>query len=77
MNLSSTDLIYIISLPGTKLSSNATKIDEYWGALLGRGGYIYENGSEIEWCKEKYNLEGWALTEDLDKVWNSTNFNKS
>lgn len=60
-----------------KLSSNATEIDEYWGALLGRGGYIYENGSEIEWCKEKYNLEGWALTEDLDKVWNSTNFNKS
>lgn len=24
--------------------------EEYWGALLGPGGRIYENGAELEWC---------------------------
>ena len=42
---------------------------EYWGALLGVGGYIYENGEELEWCEEHYNETGWRLTSALDKEW--------
>ena len=43
--------------------------DEYWGALLGIGGSIFENGFEIEWCKEHCNDSGWKFTNDLDKEW--------
>lgn len=43
---------------------------EYWGALLGVGGYIYENGEELEWYEEHYNETGWEPTADLDKGWN-------
>lgn len=33
------------------------------------GGYIYENGEELEWCEEHYNETGWRLTSALDKEW--------
>ena len=46
---------------------------EYWGALLGAGGDIYENGGEIEWCEEHYKDNGWKFTEDLDKEWGEQN----
>ena len=52
------------------LSSRAVETEEYWGAALGIGGYIYENGSDMEWCKNNYNYGGWMLTDDLDKEWN-------
>lgn len=43
---------------------------EYWGALLGFGGNIYEGDSELKWCEEHYNETGWRLTSALDKEWN-------
>ena len=49
---------------------------EYWGALLGVGGYIYENGEELEWCKEHCEDNGWKFTDDLDKEWEGYNGNK-
>lgn len=41
----------------------------FWGSLLGLGGYIHENGGELEWCKEHYNESGWERTSQLDKKW--------
>lgn len=69
--------VYCFDLEYAKeLSSKAVELNEYWGAFLGRGGYIYENGSELEWCKENYCLDGWRLTNDLDKKWNPTCVNE-
>ena len=51
-----------------ELSSHSA--GEYWGALLGFGGSIYEDGSELKWCEEHYNETGWEITSDLDEGWN-------
>lgn len=53
-----------------ELSLKSVETNEYWGAYLGMGGSIYENGAEFEWCEEHYNIGGWKLTNDLDKEWN-------
>ena len=50
-----------------ELSSHSA--GEYWGALLGFGGSIYEDGSELKWCEEHYNETGWEITSALDKEW--------
>lgn len=63
--------VYIISEKSAReLSLRAVSTDEYWGAYLGAGGSIYEDGAEVEWCKEHCNISGWKFTNDLDKEWN-------
>lgn len=57
-----------------ELSSHSA--GEYWGALLGVGGYIYENGEELEWCKEHCEDSGWKFTDDLDKEWRGYDGNR-
>lgn len=65
---------YIIDEQYAKeLSLTAVETDEYWGAYLGAGGSIYEDGAEVEWCKEHCNISGWKFTNDLDKEWNKQN----
>lgn len=43
--------------------------EESWSGLLGFGGSIYEEGSELKWCEEHYNETGWEPTTDLDEWW--------
>lgn len=53
-----------------ELSFKSVETDEYWGAYLGVGGSIYEDGAEVKWCEEHYNIGGWKFTNDLDMEWN-------
>lgn len=56
-----------------ELSFKSVETDEYWGAYLGIGGSIYEDGAEVKWCEEHYDIGGWKFTNDLDKEWNKQN----
>lgn len=49
---------------------------EYLGVLLGVGGCIYDNGAELEWCKEYYNDSGWKFTCSLDEKRRDSNNNR-
>lgn len=39
--------------------------DGYWSTLLGSGGKIYDAPEHLDWCEEKYSLEGWTDTTDM------------
>lgn len=63
--------VYIIDEKyARELSLTAVETGEYWGAYLGAGGSIYEDGAEAEWCEGHYNIGGWKFTNHLDKEWN-------
>lgn len=63
--------VYNFSVESAKeLSERAIDCKEIsWSGLLGFGGSIYENGAEVNWCKEHYDETCWETTSDLDKKW--------
>lgn len=38
---------------------------ETWSSQLGAGGYIYEKGEAIEFCKDNYDKDGWMDCRDV------------
>lgn len=45
-----------------RLSKQAKENDEYWGAFLGPGGYIYDEPENSEWCGSHFKEDGWITT---------------
>lgn len=51
-----------------KLSKQAKENDEYWGAFLGPGGYIYDKPINSEWCESHFKEDGWITTTDYQNA---------
>ena len=51
-----------------KLSKQAKENDEYWGAFLGPGGYIYDEPKNSEWCESHFKEDGWITTTDYQNA---------
>lgn len=51
-----------------KLSKQAKENDEYWGAFLGPGGYIYDEPQNSEWCESHFKEDGWITTTDYQNA---------
>lgn len=51
-----------------KLSKQAKENDEYWGAFLGSGGYIYDEPGNFEWCENHFKEDGWITTTDYQNA---------
>ena len=59
-----------------ELAKQAKENDEYWGAFLGPHGYIFDDPScdffeegdtsNLDWCEDHYQLEGWMNTEEVE-----------
>ncbi len=50
------------------LSKQAKENDEYWGAFLGPGGYIYDEPQNSEWCESHFKEDGWITTTDYQNA---------
>ncbi len=51
-----------------KLSALANETDEYWGAFLGVGGYIYDAPLNFVWCNSNFRNDGWITTTNYQNI---------
>lgn len=50
----------------THLATEAKASNEYWGAFLGVGGHIEEDGDELDWCERMFHY-AWIDTKDWEE----------